>query len=311
MTETVGIDIGGTKVLGVVVDEHGEVLAEHVEPSEYGFEPLIDTILAVLTALGHGDTPIGVGAAGLVTLDGMLSYAPNIPGVVKAPLQQELGVRTGRRVVVDNDANVAALGEVTHGAAIGARDALMVTLGTGIGGGIILNGQVLRGAHGFAAEIGHITVERNGPKCACGELGHWEAIASGNALGRMAREMVAAGRGKAILNAAHGDVDAVTGHQVGAAASAGDADALELLEAYADNVSLGLAALANVLDPERIVIAGGVIALGHLLFDPLHVAFARHVEGVEYRPEIPIVPASLGVRAGGIGAAVLARGLRT
>jgi glucokinase len=309
VTATIGIDIGGTKVLGVVVDEHGTVLTEHVEPTEVGFEALVDGVLAVLQVLGQPGAPVGVGAAGLVDLDGRLNYAPNIPGITHAPLQAEVARRSGRRVIVDNDANVAALGEVTHGAASGARDALMVTLGTGIGGGIILDGRVLRGAHGFAAEIGHITVERGGPQCACGERGHWEAIASGSALGRMARELVDAGRGKAILNAAHGDPAAVTGHQVGAAASAGDADALDLLERYADNVALGLAALANVLDPERIVVAGGVIALGALLFDPLLVAFAHHIEGVEYRPPIPIVPATLGVRAGGIGAAVLARGL--
>jgi alkanesulfonate monooxygenase SsuD/methylene tetrahydromethanopterin reductase-like flavin-dependent oxidoreductase (luciferase family) len=204
MSVTVGIDIGGTKVLGVVVDGDGTVLAEHVEPSEYGFEPLVECILRVLSAIGSPDAPIGVGAAGLVTLDGSLNYAPNIPNVVHAPLQRELSKRTGRPVAVDNDANVAALGEVTHGAAVGARDALMVTLGTGIGGGIILDGRVLRGAHGFAAEIGHFTVDRDGPVCACGERGHWESIASGSALGRMAREMIATGRAKAVLNAAHG-----------------------------------------------------------------------------------------------------------
>jgi glucokinase len=308
---TIGLDIGGTKVAGVALDAHGQVLNDHLAPSEHGLEHLVEVCASVIDVLGHPGVPVGVGAAGLVTLDGRLNYAPNIPGVVNAPLQDEIAKRSGRRVVVDNDANVAALGEVTYGGATGAKDALMVTLGTGIGGGIILNGSVLRGAHGFAAEIGHITVQRGGPRCACGEYGHWEAIASGNALGRMAREHIESGKSKAILAAAHGDVDAVSGHQVGEAASAGDADAIELLEGYADNVALGLAALANVLDPELIVISGGVITLGTLLFDPLQKAFARHVEGVDYRPPIPIVPAALGVRAGGIGAAVLARGLLT
>jgi glucokinase len=306
---TLGLDIGGTKVAGVALDQDGNVLTDHLAPSEHGFDPLVGTCVSVIEVLGYPGVPVGIGAAGLVSLDGRLNYAPNLPGIVNAPMQAEVAKRTGRQVVVDNDANVAALGEVTYGGAVGARDALMVTLGTGIGGGIILNGAVLRGAHGFAAEIGHITVQRGGPRCACGEYGHWEAIASGNALGRMAREHIESGRGKAILAAAHGDVDAVTGHQVGQAASAGDADALALLEEYADNVALGLAGLANVLDPELIVISGGVITLGSLLFDPLQHAFARHVEGVDYRPPIPIVPATLGVRAGGIGAAVLARDL--
>jgi glucokinase len=123
----------------------------------------------------------------------------------------------------------------------------------------------------------------------------------------MARELVASGKGEAIRAAAGGRTDAITGHEVGAAAAAGDADALALLDEYADNIALGLAGLANVLDPQRIVIAGGIISLGSLLFDPLHAAFARHIEGVDYRPAIPIVPATLGVRAGAIGAAVLAR----
>jgi len=309
MSFTVGLDIGGTKVLGVVVDDAGNVVAERVHKSEHGFTALVACCVGLLEHLAHPGTPVGVGAAGLVDLQGNLRFAPNIPGVIEAPLQAELEAKTDRPVIVDNDANVAALGEVTYGAAQGARDALMVTLGTGIGGGIVMNGSVLRGANGFAAEIGHITVERGGPMCACGERGHWEAIASGHALGRMARELIASGRGKAIFDLAFGDVNAVTGHEVGAAASAGDDDALALLEVYADNVSLGLAALANVLDPQRIVIAGGIITLGPLLFDPLHVAFARHIEAAEHRPPIPILPAALGVRAGGIGAAVLARSL--
>jgi glucokinase len=307
MSVTVGLDIGGTKVLGVVVDERGNVLAEQLHASEYGFEPLVDCCLGLLDALDPTGGPVGVGVAGLVDLEGRLRYAPNIPGVVNAPMQAVLAEKSGRPVLVDNDANVAALGEVTYGAAQGAHNALMVTLGTGIGGGIVLNGMVVRGAHGFAAEIGHITVQRGGPRCACGEHGHWEAIASGNALGRMARELVADGRGKAILDAADGDPDKVTGHAVGDAAATGDADALALLDLYADNIALGLAGLANVLDPKRIVIAGGIISLGDLLFAPLVTAFERHVEGVEYRPAIPIVPATLGVRAGAIGAAVLAR----
>ncbi|MDQ1521528.1 MAG: glucokinase [Actinomycetota bacterium] len=309
MSVTLGLDIGGTKVLGVALDDAGKVLAQDLHASEHGFEALVNTCVGLIDALGYDDVPVGVGAAGLVDLEGRLNYAPNIPGVVDAPLQAVLREKTGRPVIVDNDANLAALGEVTYGAAIGAKDALMVTLGTGIGGGIILNGEVLRGANGFAAEIGHITVQRGGPRCACGEYGHWEAIASGNALGRMARELVASGHGAAILAAANGDIDAVTGHQVGDAANAGDADALALLDEYADNVAIGLAGLANVLDPERIVFAGGIIVLGALLFDPLKVAFSRHVEGVEHRPLIPIVPAALGVPAGATGAAVLARRL--
>ena len=205
--------------------------------------------------------------------------------------------------------NVAARGEIAYGAAVGVGHALFVTLGTGIGGAMLLGGQLYRGARGFGAEIGHMTVERGGPLCACGEYGHWEAIASGTALGRMARELVGQGGGASILAAAGNDRDAVAGTHVEQAAAAGDGDAIALLARYADNVALGLAGLANVLDPEMIVIGGGLVELGPLLFDPLHAAFMRHVEGAAYRPTIPIVPAHLGERAGAVGAAVLAREL--
>ena len=173
-----------------------------------------------------------------------------------------------------------------------ARDALLVTLGTGIGGAIIANGEIYRGANGFAAEIGHFTLDRSGPVCACGERGHWEAMASGTTLGRMGAELVAGGRGAAIAEVAAGAL--ITGVHVGTAARAGDADALQLLDAFADNIALGLAALSNILDPELIVIGGGLVGLGALLFTPLDAAFAVHLEGTAYRNTIRVVPAALG-----------------
>ena len=138
----------------------------------------------------------------MVSHDGHVLYSPNLPTVLDAPLRQALVDATHNRVVVDNDANVAARGEIAYGAAAGVPHALFVTLGTGIGGAMLLDGELYRGAHGFGAEIGHMTVERDGPLCACGERGHWEAIASGTALGRMARELVEAGGGANILAAA-------------------------------------------------------------------------------------------------------------
>ena len=309
-TPTVGLDIGGTKVLGVLLDHEGNVLRELRRLSPHaGVDALVGTATAIVEELALPASPVGVGAAGLVNHDGKVLYSPNLPTIREAPLQDALAAATRHPLVVDNDANVAARGEIAYGAARGVRHALLVTLGTGIGGGMLLDGELYRGAHGFGAEIGHITVERGGPLCACGELGHWEAIASGSALGRMARELIERGGGARILAAANGDVDEVTGVHVDTAARAGDGDARALLEEYADNVALGLAALANVLDPEIIVIAGGLVELGLLLFDPLDVAFVQHIEGGKYRPKTPIVPAELGERAGAVGAAVLAREL--
>jgi glucokinase len=310
---TIGLDIGGTKILGVVTDASGTIVDEERDESPEGFGDILHSSAAMIETL-RGRTAVkvsavGVGIAGLVDGDGVLRYGPNLPGVIDAPVRDALAARTGLPVAVDNDANVAGWGEVRFGAAAGARDALLVTLGTGIGGAIVLDGRVVRGAHGFAAEIGHFTVDRDGPMCACGERGHWEAIASGSALGRMARELVAAGKGSAILERAGGDREVVNGHHVGAAAAAGDADALALIGHYADNVALGLAGLANILDPAIIVISGGLVAMGDLLLAPMRAALRNHIEAPEHRPLVPIVPAVLGERAGAIGAAAIAADL--
>jgi glucokinase len=310
--ETIGIDIGGTKMLAVVLDAQGAVAREARRASpQAGLDALVQTAVALVGDLATDRAPIGVGAAGLVDERGDLRYAPNLPAIREADLHDALTQTTGHPVAVDNDANVAALGEITYGAATDVQHALFVTLGTGIGGGLLLDGHLYRGAHHLGGEIGHFTVDRDGPLCACGERGHWEAIASGTALGRMARDMIGRRGGAAILAAAGGEISAVNGVHVGVAAGNGDDDAKQLLVEYAENVALGLAGLANIFDPERIIIAGGLVELGGMLFGPVREAFGRHLEGVDYRPTIEIMPAQLGERAGAVGAAVLARQLLT
>jgi glucokinase len=307
---TIGLDIGGTKVLGVVIDSDGTVLREARQASPHaGVDALVASSAALVATLAEPDAPIGVGAAGLVDRDGNLGYAPNLPLVRDAPIRAELHAALNRPVIVDNDASTTTLAEVTYGAAAGARHVLLVTLGTGIGGGMVLDGKLYRGAQNYGGEFGHFTVDPNGPICACGERGHWEAIASGTALGRMARDLIASGGGATITAAAERDGGAVTGIHVGRAAAAGDPDARHVMVQYAENVALGLAALGNIFDPECIVIGGGLVELGPLLFGPLREAFGRHLEGADYRPPIAIVPAALGERSGAIGAAVLARTL--
>ncbi len=299
MTDTIGIDVGGTKILGVRRRADGTIVAEMRAASVYDREPLLAAIAEVASSLGLDDVrAIGVGIAGMVTPTGSLRYGPNLPGVEEVDVRGEIAERTSRPTIVDNDANVAGYAEVVQGAARGSRHALVVTLGTGIGGALIVDGRVYRGANGFAGEIGHWTVDRGGPLCACGASGHWEAIASGTALTRMAHEAQAAGS----LDLS----GAVDGHAIGLAARAGHVGARALLAEYADNVALGLAGLATVLDPECIVISGGVVELGDCLFDPLHEAFAHHLEGETHRPRIPLHAATLGERAGAIGAAALA-----
>src|SRR4051794_29013163 len=256
MTATIGLDIGGTKVLGVLLAADGTVLREERLASPHtGLESLVATGASIGGQLEAPDVAGGVGAGGLGDHDGVVRYAPNLPNVREAPLRAALAKATGRAIVVDNDAAVAALGEATFGAAVGRRDVLLVTLGTGIGGAFLFAGRPYRGAHNFGAEIGHFTVDLDGPLCACGERGHWESIASGTALGRMARELVAKGGGAAIVAAARSDASVVTSFHVGLAAATGDADARGLLVQYAENVAVGLVSLANILDPECIVIA--------------------------------------------------------
>ena len=312
MELTIGIDVGGTKLLGVAADGAGEVTAERLAPTPRGPEAVMHALgemVEALTAGAPGAGAVGVGIAGLIDLEGMVHYAPNLAGFEGVPLRARLEKDTGQPVVVDNDANVAALGELTHGAARGRNEVLLITLGTGIGGGIVTGGQVYRGAHGMAAEIGHFTVDPRGPRCACGRTGHWEALASGSALGRMGRELAARGEAPGLLARAGGDPEAVTGRLVGDAAQAGEADGLVMMARYAELVAVGLGGLVNILDPELVVVAGGLVELGEVLLRPLRQALADHVEAPHRRTLPEVVPAQLGERAGAVGAAVLARDL--
>ena len=311
-TVTIGLDVGGTKVLGIALDERGKIVAEHRVPSavrDGGVEAAISTVyehLANGPSIGRVDG-VGVGIAGLVDADGHMRFGPNLPDVLALPVREQMEAFSGVPVVVDNDANCAGYGELLFGSAIGVQNALMVTLGTGIGGAIIINGELFRGTNGFAAEFGHFTVDRDGPMCACGELGHWEAIASGNALGALGQAAAERGDASEIAEIARADGQAITGHHVVRAARDGDLIASAIVAEFADNVALGLAGLANIFDPELIVIAGGLVEVGRLLFEPLEAAFAQHLEGLAHRPNIHVVPARLGERAGAIGAAAMAR----
>jgi glucokinase len=311
---TFGVDLGGTHLRAAVVDRKGTVLDQCRTTTPATLDDIVNAMADAVGSLA-GAAPnavaVGLGAAGMVDHDGVIHYAPNIPAFVRAPVRDRLAAATSRPVVVDNDANVAALAEFTHGGAQGIDDFLLVTLGTGVGGGIVIGGEVFRGAHGFGAEIGHFQVDPNGPVCACGERGHWEAIASGHALGRLGRERAASGAAPSLLARAGGNVDAVTGVTVGDAAQAGEADALAIVREYAQNVAVGLVGLANILDPRVILVSGGLVELGSTLLDPLREWFAGHVEGARYRDPVEIIAAALGEEAGVVGAAVLARSLDT
>lgn len=305
---SVGLDVGGTKVLGVAIDprEPSRVVAEGRVPTPDGGAGLVDTLLELSASLTPTPAAIGVGVPGLVDRSGTLHMGPHLRRMHEVPLARLLAERAGVPTVVDNDANCHAIGEQAAGAAAGAADALVVTLGTGIGAGIITSGQLLRGAHGFAGEPGHMIVDPNGPPCPCGKHGCWEQFASGSGLARLALEAASDGRLDAAVRMAGGNPAAVRGEHVTATARAGDPASQAVLDSLARWIALGLANLVNVLDPAIIVIGGGLVEAADLLLPEVRARFALLVMAGEQRPAVPIVPAELGEHAGAIGAALLA-----
>jgi glucokinase len=281
---------------------------------------LCDDLFALLESeLGPDDQPlerpmpVGVGIPGLVDREGLLRFAPNLLAAngtqVRAELQGALGERA--HVKVDNDVTCAAVGECTYGAGKGRSDVLFVTIGTGIGGGIVSGGQLLGGAANFSGEIGHVVVDPQGPPCGCGRRGCWERYASGSGLGRIARDAALAGQASRVTALAGGDPDDVRGEHVVLAVSEGDDEAEAILGEFAWWLALGLANLANILDPEVIVIGGGLVRAGETLLGRVRREFSLQLEGAELRPSIEILPAELGDRGGAIGAAVVGRNARS
>jgi glucokinase len=312
---SIGLDVGGTKILGVLLDSEANVLCADKVPTPLDGDELIFQLAAVandLAVRGSEEfdlqaTMVGVGVPGLVDSEGVLRFAPNLPGVVglevKARLSREL---PDMGVFAANDASCAAWGERRIGAAKGRGDTVMVTLGTGIGGGIIADDRLILGENGFSGEIGHMVIDPNGPPCPCGKRGCWERYASGSGLGRLAREAAVAGKAARVVQLAGGDPEAVRGEHVTRACAENDPGAIRLMQDFAWWLALGLANLANVLDPACFVLGGGLIASGEVLMGAARAAFADLVEAVEHRTPIDILPAALGERAGAIGAGLLA-----
>lgn len=311
---TIGIDIGGTKIAAAVVDTGGAVIARRQVPTESD-EPgaIVSAILKVareMKAAAPAAVAAGVGAAGLVDVArGVILGAPNL-AYRNVPVRDTLQDRLGLPVIVDNDANVAALAEALHGAGRGAGDQIMITVGTGIGGGIIIGGHIYRGHYGVGAELGHMVIDPDGPVCGCGNRGCWEAVASGTAIGRLARQRVEGGAGTDLLAAVGGDIEAITGELVGESAVAGSPFAQDVVGAIGRLLGIGLASIVNIFDPEVIVIGGGAAAgTGELLLAPARESMTARVLGPSWRTPVRVVPALLGNDAGVVGAAALAREL--
>jgi glucokinase len=309
-----GIDIGGTKVAGGVVAPDGTILdtarrstpGRSVSAAEDAIADVVDELAA-----RHGGplVGVGVGAAGWFDRTGdTVLFSPHLAWRNQA-LRKELDGRLERPLWVGNDADAAAWAEYRYGAARGSDLALVITLGTGIGGGIVLDGRLQRGAHGVAGEWGHMRVVPDGRLCACGNRGCWEQYASGTALGHTAREVAQNSPAAAadLLDRVGGDADRLTGEVVATAARAGDPLANELICEVGAWLGQGIADLSAVLDPEVVVIGGGVSVLGEMVLAPARERLERALPGRGFRPGPRVVAAQLGAQAGLVGAADLVR----
>jgi len=307
MTVRVGIDVGGTKALGVAVDVEGRVVDEQRRLTPRGDDslgPLIDTLVELAGSLGV-DGSLGIGVPGLVTRGGVLRAAPNLDGVADFDVAARLADRLGHPVAVDNDATCATVAEWQLGAAAGTDNMLLVTLGTGIGGGMVSNGAIQRGMNGFAGEFGHMVVHPNGPRCPCGRRGCWERYASGSGLAMLAREAATGRRLRAVVERAGGDPQNVRGEHVQDAAREGDADALAVIDDFGRWVALGLSNLTNAFDPEMFVLGGGLAAGAELYLEPITRWYGQLLYQPALRPHPRIEFATWGPLAGAVGAALL------
>lgn len=310
----IGVDIGGTKIAVGVVDEAGQILAQVRRDTDADDVAGIDRAIAEACAelaKEHEVGAIGLAAAGFVSPDRTsVLFAPNIAWR-EYPLAARVGALLGLDVpiVVENDANAAGWAEFRFGAARDATDMLMLTVGTGLGGAVVVDRELVRGKWGVAAEVGHMRVVPGGHYCGCGHEGCWEQYASGSALTRDARHAVIAQPHRAgrLLALAGGDPEEVSGPMVTAAAQEGDELAVELLANLGRWIGEGSASVAALLDPELIVIGGGVGAAGDLLLTPIRKAYESQLSALGHRPVAQIELAEHGNEAGIVGAADLAR----
>jgi glucokinase len=307
----VGVDVGGTKVLAGVVDEAGRVsrVSRRSTPGRRVEADQVEDALAAAVEEVAGGAPllgVGVAAAGFVDATReRVMFAPHLPWV-DSPVRSTLAARWEAPVTLENDATAAAYAEARFGVARGVPDVVMITLGTGIGGGLLLGGRVHRGASGMAGEFGHMQVVPDGLPCECGGRGCWEQYCSGNALLRYARDHLGT-RPSGLEELCGGNPALLTGPMVSAAAEAGDLLAREAFAHIGDWLGVGVANLVAAFDPSLVVIGGGVSQAGDRLLEPARVALRRTLVGAGHRAVPPVEPARLGPEAGLIGVAALAR----
>ncbi|AXK32613.1 ROK family protein [Streptomyces armeniacus] len=308
---TIGVDIGGTKIAAGVVDEEGTILETCKVATPPTAEGVVDAIGGAVRTVSaqHPVEAVGIGAAGYVDdKRATVLFAPNIAWRHEA-LKDKVEQRVGLPVVVENDANAAAWGEYRFGAGQGHDDVVCITLGTGLGGGIVIGGKLHRGRFGVAAEFGHIRVVPDGLLCGCGSQGCWEQYASGRALVRYAQQRAAATpeNAEVLLGLGDGTAENIEGRHISQAARAGDPVAVDAFRELARWAGAGLADLASLFDPSAFIVGGGVSDEGDLVLDPIRKSFRRWLVGGQWRPHAQVLAAQLGGEAGLVGAADLAR----
>lgn len=310
MKQYIGIDLGGTNIKGALVTETGEICARRTCPTlpQRGPEAVTDSIAAMIGELSAGKSINGVGMGCPGTVDnslGTVVYACNLSWI-HYPVRRALEQRTGFPVRLVNDANAAALAEASVGVAKGAQSAVVVTLGTGVGGGVVLDGKLLTGFSGAASELGHMVIDAGGQPCSCGRMGCLEAYASATALIRMTRDAMAR-HPESALHAIAARLGGVDGRTAFAAQQAGDPAGDAVVREYIHYLSLGIGNIINIFFPEVVAISGGIANQGENLLVPLRQAVARQEYGAAYTEKHPrIVCCTLGNDAGVIGAALFA-----
>ncbi len=313
----VGVDLGGTNIKAVSMNKGGEVFCEESisTESEKGPEVIIKKIISLIDNLRHNEIlihknlcAVGIAAAGVVDMkEGVCKFLPNFPTEWRdIPLTKKIEERTGSRAFLINDVRAMTLGEKTFGAGKGVKNLICIALGTGIGGGIVIDGKLYFGKEGFAGEIGHQTIELHGPKCGCGNYGCLEALASGSNLTSQAIRLVKQGATTIIRDLADNDLNKISPEVIAEAARRGDSIAKEILEKEVHYLGAGIANLLVILNPEMIIFGGGIAAAGDLLFDGIRKILCQRVHMGPNVNALKIVKGELQNKAGAIGAATWA-----
>ena len=309
------IDLGGTKIASAIISNEGDVLARdyHLTLADEGVEPVISRILLAIEQLLPKNNlglsqldSISIAAAGAIDSEkGLVTSSPNLPGWHDVPLRDVVRERFGLDTFLVNDASAAAMGEHRLGVGRGTTNLIYITVSTGIGGGIIINGRLYLGTSGAAGEIGHMTIDVNGPRCYCGNYGCLEEMASGRAIAREAIRRIRDGENSALTDIVAGKIEDITAQEVSQAAQGGDRLALEVVSQAANYLGAGMVNVVNIFNPEMIVIGGSVAKMGELLLNPVRQLVSKKAFELSAQA-VPIVPAGLGDDVGLLGAAVFA-----